>query len=194
MRQTISGVAAAIAVMTAGAAPAMACGFAACSPCGQTYSPCAQVYTPPVVNTGCNTGCGGWGYARLAEPTTQYQYYAQPTSQYYYVNQGPTYTGPGAFGPYPTNQEEAVSGWGAYRHHPHYYGYEGGRYADATTHYDAGAGVEGPAVESYRWHHSFHYRPWHHGYRYGYAPHHHYAMRYGYTPYHYGHRVLRRYY
>jgi hypothetical protein len=111
MRQTISGVAAAIAVMTAGAAPAMACGFTACSPCGQTSSPCEQVYTPPVVNTSCNTGCGGWAYERLAEPTTQYQYYAQPARQYYYVNQGPTYSGPGAFAPYPTYQEEAVSGW-----------------------------------------------------------------------------------
>ena len=158
MRQMISGVATAIAVMTAGAAPAMACGFTACSPCGQTYRPCEQVYTPPVVNTGCNTGCGGWAYERLAEPTTQYQHYAQPARQYYYVNQGPTYSGPGAFAPYPTYQEEAVSGWGAYR-----------------------------------WHHSFHYRPWHHGHRYGYAPHH-YAMHYGYTPYRYGHDVLRRYY
>jgi hypothetical protein len=167
MRQTISGAVAAIAVMTAGAAPAMACGFTACSPCGQTYSPCEQVYTPPVVNTGCNTGCGGWGYDRLAEPTTQYQSYAQPSPQYYYVNQGPTYTGPRAFAPYPTYQEEAVSGWGAYRHHPRYYGYDGGRYADA--------GIEGAAGQSYRWHHSFHYRPWHHAYRHGYAPHH-YAM------------------
>jgi hypothetical protein len=167
MRQTISGVVAAIAVMTAVAAPAMACGFSACSPCGQTYSPCEQVYTPPVVNTGCNTACGGWAYDRLAEPTTQYQSYAQPTPQYYYVNQGPTYTGPRAFAPDPTYQEEAVSGWGAYR--------------------------EAPTVPSYRWHHSYHYRPWHHGHRYGYAPHH-YAMHYGYTPYRYGHRVLRRYY
>jgi hypothetical protein len=121
MRQTISGVAAAIAVMTAGAAPAMACGFTACSPCGQTYSPCEQAYTPPVVNTGCNTGCGGWAHERLAEPTTQYQSYAQPAPQYYYVNQGPTYSGPGAFAPYPTYQEEAVSGWGTYRHHLHHY-------------------------------------------------------------------------
>jgi hypothetical protein len=191
MRQTISGAVAAIAVMTAGAAPAMACGFTACSPCGQTYSPCEQVYTPPVVNTGCNTGCGGGAYQRLAEPTTQYQSYAQPTSQYYYVNQGPTYTGPGAFAPYPTYQEEAMSGWGAYRHHPHYHGYDRGRYADATTHDYDGAGIEGPAVPSYRWHHSFHYRPWHPSYRHGYVPHH-YAMHYGYMPYRYGHHVLRR--
>jgi len=146
MRQTISGVAAAIAVMAAGAAPAMACGFTTCSPCGQTYSPCEQVYTPPVVNTGCNIGCGGWAYERLTDPTTQYQNFAKPAPQYYYVNQGPTYSGPGAFAPYPT-----------YR-------------------------VEGPAVASYRWHHSFHYRPWRHSHRYGYAPHH-YAMHHGSTSY-----------
>ena len=47
MRQTISGLVAAIAVMTAGAAPAMACGGlfqGSCSPCGQYVSPCAQTY------------------------------------------------------------------------------------------------------------------------------------------------------
>ena len=122
MRQATLGVVAAVAAMAAGAAPAMACRFTACSPCGQTYSPCEQVHTPPVVNAGCNnTGCGGWAYERLAEPTTQYQYYAQPAPQYFYVNQGPTYSGPGAFAPYPTYQGEAVSGWGAYRHHPHHY-------------------------------------------------------------------------
>ena len=191
MRQTISGLVAAFAVVTASAAPALACGgglFSGCSPCGQAYvEPCAaQVYVPPApVYSGCNTGCGGWGYDRLAEPTTQYQSYTQPSPQYYYVNQGPTYTGPRAFAPYPSYQEEAVSGWGAYRHHPHYYGYDGGRYA--------GAGIEGPAVQGYRWRHSFHYRPWHHAYRHGYAPHH-YAMHYGYMPYRYGHHVLRRYY
>jgi hypothetical protein len=45
MRQTISGLVAAIAVVTASAVPAMACGgglFGSCSPCGQAYvSPCA---------------------------------------------------------------------------------------------------------------------------------------------------------
>jgi hypothetical protein len=155
MRQMISGAAVAIAAMTAGAVPALACGFTPCSPCGQAYSPCEQVYTPPVVSTGCNTGCGGWAYERLAEPTTQY----------YYVNQGPTYTGPGSFAPYPTYQESAVSG----------------------------AGVEGPAVTSYHWHHRFHYRPWHQSYRYGYAPYHRH-VHYGYVPNYYGHHVQRRYY
>jgi hypothetical protein len=111
MRQMISGMVAAVAVMTAGAAPAMACGFAPCA------LPVAPVYS------GCNTGCG-WGYERLVEPTTQY----------YYVNQGPTYTGPGAFAPYPTNQEDAVVAYGARQpygydtyYRPYRYGY-GPRY------------------------------------------------------------------
>ena len=32
--------------------------------------------------------------------------------QYYYVNQGPTYTGPGNFAPYPGYEEGALPGWG----------------------------------------------------------------------------------
>ena len=120
MRQTISGLVAAIAMVTASAVPALACGGglfgSSCSPCGQAYvSPCAQpqVYVSPAPTyeySGCNTGCGGWGYERLPDPV----------QQYYYVNQGPTYTGPGNFAPYPTYRE------GAY-HRPHYYGYHGSR-------------------------------------------------------------------
>jgi hypothetical protein len=179
MRQTISGLIAAIAVMTASAVPAMACGGglfqSSCSPCGQQayVSPCEQAYVPAPVYSGCDTGCG-WGHARLADPE----------QQYYYVNQGPTYSGPGSYAPYPTYREGAVSGWSGYRHHRHY-GYEGG----------------------YRRH--SHFRPWAHreyGYsarpslRYGYAPRHSYAPRYG-MHYGYGHHermmrehTLRRYY
>jgi hypothetical protein len=127
MRQTISGLVAAIAVVTASAMPAMACGGgglfqSSCSPCGETYSPCAQpqVYVAPV-EQGCNTGCGGWARERLPDPVRQY----------YYVNQGPTYTGPGNFAPYPTYQE---GGYGYYHgpryrlphyrfYAPHHYGY-----------------------------------------------------------------------
>ncbi|WP_027525611.1 hypothetical protein [Bradyrhizobium sp. Ec3.3] len=152
MRQMISGLVAAAAVMVVGAAPAMACGW---SPC---VAPVAPVYS------GCNTGCGGWGFDRLAEPSTQY----------YYVNQGPTYTGPGAFAPYPTYQEDAVVNYA-----PRPYGY--------------GAAVAAPAYP--------YYRPYRYGYgpRYGYLPrvHYGYGPRYGYryAPYRYhGHRVLRRYY
>jgi hypothetical protein len=200
MRQTISGLVAAIAVMTAGAVPAMACGGglfqSSCSPCGQAYvEPCAQpqVYAPVATYTGCNTGCGGWGYERLPDPVEQYHSYASPVQQYYYVNQGPTYTGPGDFAPYPTYREGAVSGWGAYRHHRYHYGYDGGRYAH---HYYDGARLEGPAVYSYRTHPRF--RPWRHTgyrynerpvYRYGYAHHRGYAPRYGYREH-----TLRRYY
>ena len=183
MRQTISGLVAAFALMTAGAAPAMACGGGlfqgSCSPCGQAYvEPCAQpqfyqpqVYQPPVyvppapVYSGCNP-CGGWAREQLAEPETQY--YAAPVRhQYYYVNQGPTYTGPGDFAPSPTYRETAY----------------------------------GPRVYGYRTH--SYYRPHHRGYGYGYSMHPgyrygyaHHSMRYGMPHHYYGYRqhVLRRYY
>lgn len=86
MRQTISGLVAAIALTAASAAPAMACGYGGCAPNTYTY-------------TGCGT-CGGVANDRLTDPETQY-HTVQPAPQYYYVNTGPTYTGPGAFAPYP---------------------------------------------------------------------------------------------
>jgi len=193
MRQTISGLVAAIAVVTVTAVPAMACGGglfqSSCSPCGPAYvEPCAQIYAPAPVYSGCNTGCGGWGYERLAEP--EQQYYAAPVQhQYYYVNQGPTYSGPGDFAPVPTYRE---NGWSGYSHRPHRYGYVTPRY-------------EGYGYRPHRMH----------SYRYGYAPRTAYAPRYslpprGYyaprhgmrygmpmaMPHHYGYRdrPLRRYY
>jgi hypothetical protein len=84
MRQTISGLVAAIALTAAGAAPAMACGYGGCAP--STYADCGT--------------CGGWAHNRLTDPETQY-HTVQRAPQYYYVNTGPTYTGPGAFAPYP---------------------------------------------------------------------------------------------
>jgi len=116
MRHLISGVVAAVAVMAA--APAMACGYYSCgAPC-YSYSPCVQPrYVAPVASfsygyvNGCGTGCG-WTTARLADPATQY----------YYVNQGPTYTGPGAWAPQPTYYEPSVSGWSSYAR-PYAYGY-----------------------------------------------------------------------
>jgi hypothetical protein len=120
MRQMISGWVAAIAVVTASVAPAMACGGGlyqgSCSPCGQTYvSPCAQSYA----YSGCG-GCGGWVYERLPDPVRQYNL-PDRVHQYYYVNQGPTYTGPGTFAPYPTYQESSVYGADTYRRRPHYH-------------------------------------------------------------------------
>jgi hypothetical protein len=175
MRQTISGLVAAIAVMAASAAPAMACGG------GLFVSPCEQAYVPVPTYTPCYSGCWGWARERLPDPE----------QQYYYVNQGPTYTGPGDFAPYPTYQEGAVSGRASYRHRPYYYGYDGGRYADAVNHrYDGAPNVDGPAIYSYRAHP--HFRPWrrHSGYRYserpsvryGYAARHSYAPRYSLPP------------
>jgi hypothetical protein len=160
MRQMISGLVAAAAVMFVASAPAMACGFSPCQPVAPVFS-------------GCNTGCGGYGYGYGAG----YERLAEPTSQYYYVNQGPTYTGPGAFAPTPTYQEDAVVA-------PANYGYGYGYRA--------------------AYHHRPHYRPYRYGYgpRYGYLPrtHYGYGPRYGYAhryapaPYYGGHRVLRRYY
>jgi hypothetical protein len=138
MRQMISGLVAAVAVMTAGAAPALACGYTSCSPCATGYvSPCAQAYVPPVVSIGCNSCGGGWGYEtfeRMVEPDTQYYPTTSynPTTQYYFVNQGPTYSGPGMFAPYPTYQEQAVS----YERAPYYHGYHRHyRHSYARRHY-----------------------------------------------------------
>ncbi len=124
MRQLIKGLLVAFAVMTAGAAtPAMACGYGGC--CGALVSPCATTYAPVygyVYSSGCGVCGNGWAYDRLAEPTRQY----------YYVNQGPTYSGPGAFAPEAFYQEEAVPVYGyhygawhhrAYRRHWSHYGY-----------------------------------------------------------------------
>jgi hypothetical protein len=125
MRQTISGLVAAIAIMSA--APAMACGGGLF---GAYASPCAQpeLYVAPVAPayTGCGA-CGGWGYERLSDPTP---YYPERVHQYYYVNQGPTYSGPGDFAPYPTYQE------GGYSFHPHVraWRYSAYRHGYATHH------------------------------------------------------------
>jgi hypothetical protein len=197
MRQSIYGFIAAVAAITVTAAPAMACGgglftSGGCSPCGQ------QVIVSPCGQTGYSGGYGyGYGVA-------QYERLPDPSPQYFYVNQGPTYSGPGNFAPVPTYQEAAVSGWSAYRHGYHY-GYDGGRYANATHHqYDGQPAWRGPVVQSYRWHgsrhmyrhHMMHQRMYpgamhHHNMRYGMrsAPRYYAGQRYGY-PRH----PLRRYY
>jgi hypothetical protein len=141
MRQMISGLVAAIAVVTASAVPAMACGgglFTSCSPCGAYASPCAQpqVYVPAVAPTYRYgySGCCGGAYERLPEPLDQYHTYTSPVHQYYYADQGPTYSGPGNFAPYPTYREsEGPAVYPRYHHWhhryrttryaPHYYGH-----------------------------------------------------------------------
>src|ERR1700704_2557484 len=103
MRQLISGLVAAAAVMTVSAAPASACGlglFSSCSPCGQAYvSPCAQSYAPAFTYaTGCGGGCGG-GYAASYNYSgsygggcgggcgVSYERLPELSPQYYHVNQ-----------------------------------------------------------------------------------------------------------
>jgi hypothetical protein len=116
MRQILKGLVAAVAVMAA--APAMACGY---------YAPCApSVYVAPVAAygyVGCNP-CGGWVRERLPDPE----------QQYYWVNQGPTYTGPGNFAPYPVYREGSISGYGYGYNRPHY-GYRAHRYGHAGRYY-----------------------------------------------------------
>ncbi|MCA6109759.1 hypothetical protein [Bradyrhizobium cenepequi] len=119
MRQMISGMIAAVAVMAA--APAMACGYGSCSPCGYYASPCAApvyaapVYSAPVSSYNYSSGCGGCGpgYGWVTERLPD------PEQQYYYVNQGPTYTGPGNWAPVPTYREGRVSYYRPWR--PRYY-------------------------------------------------------------------------
>ncbi|MGY2936898.1 hypothetical protein ACVWZ6_006500 [Bradyrhizobium sp. GM6.1] len=81
MRQMISGLVAAAAVMFAATAPAAACGFDPCQPVAPVYS-------------GCNTGCGGYG-AGYSYGYGAYERLAEPTTQYYHVNQGPDLHRPG---------------------------------------------------------------------------------------------------
>ncbi len=171
MRQTISGLMAALAVVAASAVPAAACGLfdGGCSPC----NPCAQpqVYVAPQpVYSGCNS-CGGYR-ERLPDPVQQYEEAPAPVQQqYYYVDQGPSYSGPGNYAPRPVYRE------GGY-HHRSYYGY-GHHYRPWHAHTGYRYG--------YAPHHS--YAPRAYGPRYGYhtMPHH-----YGYHGYR--EHVLRRYY
>lgn len=119
MRQTISGLVAALAVIAAGTAPARACDMG-CAPCGYV-STCGATYVQPYAS-----------YERLPNPEVQYHHPVAPP-QYYYVEQGPTYTGAGEFAPRRVYREEGIYGWGYhhrwhhhYWHHrwmPHHYGY-----------------------------------------------------------------------
>jgi len=144
MRQMISGLVAAIAVVGASAAPASACGLFQ-STCG---------YVAPVYS-GCNTGCGGgWAYERLPDPVQQY--YPDAVHQYYYADQGPTYSGPGNFAPYRTYQETALPYYyGGYHSRPHYRSWHGhtGYWGHPGTHHNMRYGYRGvPHHYSHREH------------------------------------------
>jgi hypothetical protein len=124
MRQMISGLLMAAALTVVGAAPAMACGYGGCGrPYGYDYV--------------------GWGFERLPDPELQY-HSVERAPQYYYVNQGPTFSGPGAFAPLPTYP---VGGWNVYTHYPRY-------------------GYVGPRA-GYRWHRHYNFRPHRYSYYHG---------------------------
>ena len=185
MRQKIAGlVAGVVLAATMSAAPVQACtSLEPCGGYGYYGNGCGN-------GLGCGSGYGytgyryGYGYSvpeRLPDPTAGFPY---QSPQYYYVNQGPAYTGPGNYAPFPTYQERAVSGWGAYSR-PYYYGYYGGPYANATHHYYDGApGISGPRVYTYRWGRR-HYA--HRGYRPQRAPKYYYTKRPGVRYGHAGH-------
>ena len=133
MRQMISGVVAALAVIVAGAAPAKAC-YGGCSPCGYV-APCA--YVQPYA-----------AYERLPDPYVQYRTApAAVLPQYYYVEQGPTYTGPGNLAPHRVYREDGVYGWRPHYHWRHHYSYERRWYPHRHWHHHA----------PYRY--GYHYRP-----------------------------------
>ena len=144
MREMISGLMAAMAVVAISAAPASACGgllTGGCAPCGAVGACGSPAYLP--YDYGYGAGYGTAGFERLPDPT-----------RYYYVNQGPTYSGPGNFAPVATYDDRPVSVWRTGS------AYTGGAYADAMTHQYFGApAVSGPVVYSYGGRHARH----HHG-------------------------------
>ena len=163
MRNMISKLVAAVALVAASAAPAMACGgglFGAggCSPCG------GQAYVSPCGGYGYGSGYG-YGYGGVAAEVLP------DPSRYYYVNQGPSFSGPGNYAPYPTYQETALGGYARpnYGQYDRGYGY-GARYSYAEPSYSYRPRVR----PSYRYGYSMQPRV-----RYGYSQRS-YAPRYGY--------------
>ncbi len=113
MRQTISGLVAAIAVVAASsrARDGVRRTVRWCVLAVRICQPLRADLRAGLHYSGCNTGCGGWSYhERLPDPVQQYGAAPMASPQYYYVDQGPTYTGPGDFAPYPAYQEGGVSG------------------------------------------------------------------------------------
>ena len=188
MRNVISKLVAAVALMAASAAPAMACGGLlgdGCSPCSPSYvGSCGAGYA------------GGYGYAGVAERLPD-------PSRYYYVNQGPSFSGPGNYAPYPTYQETALGGYAR----PNYGQYDRGHgYGVRYSYAEPGYSYRPRVRPSYRYGYSmqprvrYGYSQRSYGPRYGYHQHRHaagprvmYAPRHAY-PHGHHQRPLRRMY
>ena len=143
MRGVISGLVAIVGLAVAGSAPAMACGYSSCAPCGYA-SPCAPTvsYQPTYTYQPAYTYQHGYAYGATGCGScgARYERLAEPTRQYYYVNQGPTYSGPGAFAPYPAYEESAIP---VYRYHHRHQAYEETRVAPPMAY--------GEPHNGYRW-------------------------------------------
>lgn len=113
-----------------------------------------------------HTGYGSYGYLGVAPYQTlpvRTGLYGPPlrpeSGRYFHVQQGPTFSGPGNFAPYPTYQEIAVRGWSGWERGWDY-PYDGGPYGNALNHYsDVAPDYQGPVIQSYRWHRGRSLRP-----------------------------------
>ena len=139
MRKLLRGLAAVCVVVGASTLPASA----SC----QRY-----VNLSPCDYGGASYGYAGASYYEVLPQRGLLNSLRAHPAQYYYVEQGPTFSGPGMFAPYPTYQETAVSGWRGYQrgYSSGEFGYDGGPYGNATNHYsDAQPVYRGPAIYSY---------------------------------------------
>lgn len=137
MRKTISRLLATLALTALGTASAAA-------GCGGLLQGCGYA----------TSGYGHYGYAGVAP----YETLPVRGGRYFHVDQGPVYSGPGDFAPYPTYQETAVRGWSGYER-GYDYPYDGGPYGNATNHFsDVSPSWRGPQITSYRWRAG--HRPW----------------------------------
>jgi hypothetical protein len=136
----------AVAAIVVSATQAMACGGYGC----------------PVDHTGYGTYgyLGVAPYQTLPVRTGLYGPPLRPESgRYFHVQQGPTFSGPGNFAPYPTYQEIAVRGWSGWERGWDY-PYDGGPYGNSLNHYsDVTPDYQGPVIQSYRWHRGRSLRP-----------------------------------
>ena len=168
MRNVISKLVVAAALMTASAAPAMACGglySSGCSPCSQAYVSSCGVSAGYGYGGSYGYG-GGYSYGGVAA----YEVLPDP-SRYYYVNQGPSFSGPGNYAPYPTYQETALGGYGRAN-----YGQYGGGYRSVGYSYGQPA-YRAPVSYGYRprmrpsYRYGYRMQPRHYGYsQRSYAP------------------------
>ena len=113
MRQTISGLVAAVAVVAASAAPAMACGLK--SACGRAMCRRRSIRAA--------TAAAAAGYERLPDPVQQYHAAGIRCSSIITSIRARPIPVPAISRPIRSIGKTRVSGWRGYHHRHHYYGY-----------------------------------------------------------------------